>query len=53
MEMSTLCFGPCECLLIELEDMCHKLDFFRPEEVVAVEVQGIEAFLYEAHSRSE
>lgn len=27
---SAFSFGPCECLLIEFEDVLDKLDFFRP-----------------------
>src|SRR6202166_5162420 len=31
--------SPCECLLVDLEDVCRKLGFFWPKEVGTVEVE--------------
>jgi len=45
--------GPCECLLVELEDVLDKLDFFGPKKVVLVDVEVVEAFLDESRAGRE
>ena len=52
-ETSALIFSPCECFLIEFEDMLCELDFFGPQEVVLVEVKGVEEFLCKLGSGCE
>jgi len=52
-ESSPLGFRPCKCLLVDFEDVRHKLHLFGPQKVKPVEVEGIEAFLGEARAQCE
>ena len=53
MEGSALSFSPCECLLIDPEDVLGKLDFIGPKEVVLVKFEVVQAFLCKSEARHE
>ena len=46
-------FSPCECLLVDLEDVLGEPDFVGPKEVVLVEFEVIQAFLCKSEARRE
>ena len=52
-KMSFLFLCPSQCLFIEFENMVHELELLRPEEIVAIEAEIVEALLCKPITWSE
>ena len=48
-----LCFGPCKSMFVGFEDVLGEFGFFRPQEVVFVDIECVKSLLRESSSWQE